>query len=174
MTINTVNLIGYVGKHPELLYFQSGKVLCKFHIFIESNNNSNSETVLEQIDLELWNKTAEIAAKYAPQGRFIGINGSLKFSNWRDKFGRNRQQAIVLVNQIYLLGSKQYTFTNEPPTNFVLTKYFNENEYEYDDHDSYYPEDNEYDNSMDFSHFDDDSMDCGYLVDMDDAYEHLY
>ncbi len=173
MTINAVNLIGYAGKHPELLYFQSGKVLCKFDICIESSN-SNGETVLEHIDLELWNKTAEVAAKYVPQGRLIGINGSLKFSNWKDKLGRYRQQSVILVSQIYLLGSKQDTFTNEPPENFVLTKDFNDNEYEYDDHDSYYPEDNEYDNSMDYSHFDDDSMDCGYLVDMDDAYEHLY
>ncbi|MGB6297781.1 MAG: single-stranded DNA-binding protein [Rivularia sp. (in: cyanobacteria)] len=173
MTINTVSLIGYAGKHPELSYFSSGKVLCKFHICIESNN-SNGKTVLEQIDLELWNKTAEIAAKYVPQGRLIGISGSLKFSNWKDKLGRYRHQPVILVNQIYLLGSKQDAFTNEPPTNFVLTEDFNDNEYEYDDYDSFYADDNEYDNSMDYNYFDDNSMDYGYLADMDDVYEHLY
>lgn len=96
MTINTVNLVGYAGNCPELLRFEGGKALCKFHIVVESSGD-NGEAVLEQIDLELWNKTAEVAAKYVPQGRLIGITGSLKFSHWKDRSGRSRQQPIVLV-----------------------------------------------------------------------------
>lgn len=106
MTINTVNLVGYAGQHPDVRYFKSGKVLCKFSIVVESSRD-NGKALVESIDLELWNKTAEIAARYVPRGRLMGITGALKFSNWIDrKTGKAKNQPVILVNQIYLLGVK--------------------------------------------------------------------
>ena len=106
MTINTVNLVGYAGQHPDVRYFENGKILCKFPVVVESGS-ANGETLLESIDLEIWNETAEIAAKYVPKGRLIGITGSLKFSSWLDrKTGQARSQPVILVDQIHLLGAK--------------------------------------------------------------------
>jgi single-strand DNA-binding protein len=59
-------------------------------------------------DLELWDKTAEIAANYVKKGSQIGIKGSLKIDTWNDRnSGANRSNPKILVNQLDLLGSKK-------------------------------------------------------------------
>ena len=195
MTINTVNLVGYAGQHPNVRYFENGKVLCKFPVMVESGN-ANGETLFESIDLEIWNKTAEIAARYVPKGRLIGITGSLKFSSWLErKTGKIRSQPVILVDQIYLLGAK---VDNQPlPTSAqkgnqnsqYSAKSGSQNSYQeyYDDYEdqedsdqSYYSEYEEYDTSIQsyYSEYKyeeyDTSMDYGYLDDMNSMYEHFH
>jgi single-strand DNA-binding protein len=165
MMLNTVILVGYAGKQPELRYFKSGKILCKFPIVVQSSSNT-TETLLEYIDLELWNKTAKVAAQYVPKGREIGIIGSLKFSNWEDRrTGKSRQSPIILVNQIHLLG----TVTEASK---CLSKKFNTKNYEEDHEDFYYQEDIYEDSYQPYNRYDN-STDYGYLNDLDNIYEYL-
>ncbi len=46
--LNTVTLVGYAGKQPEVHYFKSGKILCKFPVVVNSCGNSG-ETLLRHI-----------------------------------------------------------------------------------------------------------------------------
>lgn len=163
--LNTVILVGYAGKQPELCYFNSGKILCKFPIVVQSSSNTG-ETLLEYIDLELWNKTAKVAAQYVPKGREIGIIGSLKFSNWKDRrTGKVRQSPTILVSQIHLLGSG-----TKVSKSFHEQGYANNYEENYEDfsyqqdlYEDYYQPYDKYDTSIDY----------GYLNDLDNIYEYL-
>ncbi len=188
MTINSVNLVGYAGQHPDVRYFENGKILCEFPLVVESDN-ANGGTLFESIDLEIWNKTAEIAVKYVQKGRLIGIVGSLKFSSWLDrKTGQARSQPVILVEKIYLLGAKidsqplpvsiQKGNQNSKSSAKSVSQSSNQEYYDdysnqedcddYEDEEdpdqNYYSEYEEYDTSMDY----------GYLDDIDNVYDYFY
>ncbi len=103
MTLNKVHLVGRAGRDPEVKYFESGKVVCNFAIAV---NRTKTET--DWFDLELWDKTAEVAANYVKKGSLIGISGSLKFDRWSDRTtGDERQKPVIRVDKLDLLGSRK-------------------------------------------------------------------
>ena len=177
MILNRVVLIGYAGQQPQLRYFKSGKILCKLPIVVQPFSDTG-ETLLECIDLELWNKTAKVAAQYVPKGREISIIGSLKCSNWKNrKTGKPRQSAIVIVSQLHLLGSVMKVakhFTEQVNTNDYKEYYEDSDrqDYQEDLYEDYSQPCDEYDTSIECGYLDD--MDYGYLDDLDNIYEHLY
>lgn len=107
MSINKVNLVGRAGMDPETKYFDSGKQVCKFTLAV-NRRTSNKDEPPDWFDLEMWDKTADIAGKYVRKGGLIGITGTLVFDRWQDKTtGEERSKPVIRVEQLDLLGSKQ-------------------------------------------------------------------
>ena len=105
MTLNSINLVGRAGQDPEVKYFESGSVLCKFTLAV-NRPTRNKET--DWFDIEVWGKSAEFAANYVRKGGQIGVEGSLKLETWTDKnTGTNRSKPIVRATKLELLGSKR-------------------------------------------------------------------
>lgn len=106
MTLNKVNLVGRAGRDPEVKYFESGKVVANFTIAV-NRNTSNRDEPPDWFDLEVWDKTAEVAHNYVKKGSLIGISGSLKFDRWNDRTtGDERQKPVIRVDRLELLGSR--------------------------------------------------------------------
>ena len=58
--------------------------------------------------MEIWDKTAEVAANYVRKGSLIGIKGVLKFEYWQDRnTGVHRSKPVIRVYELQLLGSKR-------------------------------------------------------------------
>ena len=107
MTLNKVHLVGRAGRDPDVKHFESGKVVCNFAIAV-NRNTSNRDEPPDWIDLEVWDKTAEVAANYVKKGSLIGVSGTLKFDRWNDRTtGEERQKAVVRVDRLELLGSRK-------------------------------------------------------------------
>lgn len=105
MTINSITLVGRVGADPEVRYFDSGKVVCNFTLAVERPTRDDQP---DWFRLELWNKTAEIAANYVRKGSLIGVTGYLKIDVWQDRnTGAQRSAPVVSVDNLRLLGSKR-------------------------------------------------------------------
>ncbi|TAG63831.1 MAG: single-stranded DNA-binding protein [Oscillatoriales cyanobacterium] len=96
MSLNVVTLVGRVGGDPDVKYFESGTV------------RSTKTDEPDWFTLEIWGKTAQIAADYVRKGAQIGVTGSLKFDRWQDRStGANRSMPVIRVDQLDLLGSKR-------------------------------------------------------------------
>ena len=107
MSLNKINLVGRAGRDPEVKYFESGSQKCTFTLAV-NRRTSNRDEPPDWFDLEIWGKTAEIAANYVKKGSLIGITGALKFDRWQDRTtGEDRSKPIILVDQLDLLGSKR-------------------------------------------------------------------
>ncbi len=107
MAINKVNLVGRAGRDPEVKYFESGKVVANFTLAV-NRNTSNRDEPPDWFDLEIWDKTAEVAKDYVRKGSLIGITGSLKFDQWTDRTtGDERSKPVIRVDRLELLGSKR-------------------------------------------------------------------
>lgn len=112
MSLNVVNLVGRAGRDPEVRYFESGSVLCKLPLAVDRRSRNSDRP--DWFNLEIWGKTAEIAANYVHKGSLIGIQGSLKIEAWSDRnTGAKRSRPVIRVDRLDLLGSKR---DNEPST----------------------------------------------------------
>lgn len=106
MSLNIVHLVGRAGSNPEVRYFDNGKILCKFNIAV--NRRSKKDDQPDWFELEIWEKTAEIAANYVKKGSLVGIQGSLKIDTWSDRnSGDKRSKPLIRVSNLDLLGSKK-------------------------------------------------------------------
>ncbi|NJK35893.1 MAG: single-stranded DNA-binding protein [Oscillatoriales cyanobacterium SM2_2_1] len=107
MPLNRVHLIGRAGRDPEMKYFESGKVVCNFTLAV-NRRTSNRDEPPDWFDLELWDKTAEVAKNYVKKGKEIAVTGSLRIESWRDRTtGDERSKPVIRVDQLELLGSKR-------------------------------------------------------------------
>jgi single-strand DNA-binding protein len=106
MSLNIVTLVGRAGRDPEVKYFESGNVVCSLTLAVNRPTRKTDEP--DWFNLEMWGKTAEIAANYVRKGSLIGIKGSLKLEHWQDRnTGVPRTKPVIRVDQLDLLGSKR-------------------------------------------------------------------
>jgi single-strand DNA-binding protein len=106
MGLNVVTLVGRAGGEPEVKYFESGKCVCKLTLAV--NRPTSKDDQPDWFNLEMWDKTAEVAANYVHKGSLIGIQGSLKIETWSDRnTGTTRSKPVIRVNRLDLLGSKR-------------------------------------------------------------------
>ena len=106
---NKVQLIGNLGKDPEITNFESGKTLAKFSIATnDSYKNAKGEKVedTQWHNIVAWGKTAEIIEKYVSKGKEVAIEGKLTTRSWDDKDGIKRYITEVVCSELLMLGNK--------------------------------------------------------------------
>ena len=105
MSINSVTLVGRVGRDPDVRYFESGSVVANFTMAV---NRRSKEDEPDWFNLEVWGKQAQIAADYVKKGSLLGISGSFKLDTWKDRSsGEERNKPVIRVDRLELLGSKR-------------------------------------------------------------------
>lgn len=106
MSLNSVALVGRSGGDPDVRYFESGTVKTTLTLAVNRSTRNSKEP--DWFSLELWGKTAEVAANYVRKGSLIGISGALKFDHWQDRStGVERTKPVIKVDRLELLGSKR-------------------------------------------------------------------
>ncbi|SDS55908.1 single-strand binding protein [Polaribacter sp. KT25b] len=107
---NKVQLIGNLGKNPEIISLESGKKLAKFSLATnESYKNAQGEKVTDTQwhNIVAWNKTAEIIEKYVVKGNEIVIEGKLTSRSYETKDGEKRYITEVVCSELLMLGNNQ-------------------------------------------------------------------
>ena len=106
---NKVQLIGNLGKIPEIKQTETGKKLVKFSVATnETYTNLKGEKVKETQwhNLVAWGKLADVAEKYLNKGSEIAIEGKLITRDYTDKEGNKKYITEIQVNELLLLGAK--------------------------------------------------------------------
>ena len=115
MSINAINLVGRAGRDPEVRYFESGSLVANLTLAV--NRRSRNEEP-DWFNLEIWGKQAQVAADYVKKGSLLGISGSFKLDQWRDKTtGENKSKPVIRVDRLELLGSRRDSMNNESSNN---------------------------------------------------------
>lgn len=103
--MNQITLIGRAGRDPEVRYFESGTVVANLTLAV---NAFKKDDPPEWFNLEIWGKTAQVAADYVRKGGQIAITGRVKTERWTDRTtGQERSKPVVVVDRLELLGSKR-------------------------------------------------------------------
>ena len=107
MNLNRVTLVGRAGRDPEVKHLTTGVKVVNFTLAV-NRRSGNRDDPPDWFDLEVWEKTADIAASYVRKGSLIGVTGILKFDRWQDRnSGEERQRPVIRVEQLELLGSRR-------------------------------------------------------------------
>lgn len=104
--MNSVNLIGRLGRDPELRHTPSGKAVCELNLAVDNGYGENKTTVW--IGCVLWDKTAEIAAQHLRKGDQCAVSGRLTQDSWDDKeTGKKQTKTKVTVERLHFVGGKK-------------------------------------------------------------------
>lgn len=106
---NKVQLIGNLGKAPEIKNIDSGKKLAKFSVAtneVYTNNKGEKVKETQWHNLVAWGKLADIAEKYLDKGSEVVIEGKIITKDYLDKDGNKKYTTEIQVNEMLMMGSK--------------------------------------------------------------------
>ena len=104
---NSVQLIGHLGKDPEVKKLEEGKMRAKVSIATsDTYKNAKGEKVIETQwhNLVGWGKVDEYMEKYLKKGNEVALNGKLVHRTYEDKEGIIRNYSEGVVNEFMKLG----------------------------------------------------------------------
>lgn len=102
MTVNRVQLMGNLGKDPELREFEGGKKRARFSLattehFNFGNGNSKEDTRWHQVTA--WGRQADDVMQSLKKGSRITLEGRLVHGSYETKDGQKRYFTEVVLNQ---------------------------------------------------------------------------
>lgn len=103
---NKVNLIGRLGAQPEIMKFDSGKLLARFTLatretYKRKNGEWNEEVQWHTINT--WGKTAEKAEKMLQKGQEILLEGKIVHQSYDSPEGVKKYSTVIEANEFILL-----------------------------------------------------------------------
>lgn len=106
---NKVSLIGRLGAQPEVVTFDSGKMVARFSIAVNESYKGKDGKWQEDTqwyNINAWGKTAELAKKILDKGQEVIIEGKLVNSSYETKTGEKRYTTTVNANEFLVLTPK--------------------------------------------------------------------
>jgi single-strand DNA-binding protein len=109
-SLNRVQLIGNLGKDPEIKYTPQGTPVAKITIATNERFKDKSgewQDRTEWHNVVLWQRLAEIAGEYLKKGGKVYIEGRLQTRSWDDKTsGQKKYMTEVVGSDLILLGGR--------------------------------------------------------------------
>jgi single-strand DNA-binding protein len=107
MELNKVLIIGNLTRDPESRFLQNGSQVVKMTVAsnrrMGSGDNRKDEVLY--LDVETWNKTAELCAQYLRKGSQVFVEGRLKMDSYQTQTGEKRTKLFVVAERVSF-GSK--------------------------------------------------------------------
>lgn len=108
MSLNKVELIGFVAREPEIRDANGAKVatftLATSERYKDKNGEYKENT--EWHSIVCWRQTAEYVEKYITKGALLYIDGKLRTHSWDDNNGTKRFVTEIMVNALQSLDRK--------------------------------------------------------------------
>jgi len=109
-SLNRVQLIGNLGKDPEIKYTPQGTPVAKLTIATNERYKDKGgewQDRTEWHNVVLWQRLAEIAGEYLKKGGKVFVEGRLQTRSWDDKqTGQKKYMTEIVANDLILLGGR--------------------------------------------------------------------
>lgn len=108
MSLNKVQLIGNVGKEPEVRYLDSGVAVATFSLVTTDRaytlpNGTQVPERTEWHNIVLWRGLAETAEKYVHKGDKLYIEGKIRSRSYDDQNGVKRYVVEIFGDNMEML-----------------------------------------------------------------------
>jgi single-strand DNA-binding protein len=97
---NKVILAGNLTRDPELRYTPKGTAVAKFTLAINRTRKTETGESKEEVtfvDVEVWDRQAEVISQYVKKGRPLLVEGRLRLDTWEDKNTHQKQSKLKVV-----------------------------------------------------------------------------
>ena len=107
--LNKVQIIGNLGRDPEMRFTPSGAAVTNFTVAVNRNRrgpDGNNVEETEWFRVVAWEKLAETCDKYLRKGNTVYIEGRLQSRKYTDKDGVERTSVEIVANEMIMLGGR--------------------------------------------------------------------
>jgi single-strand DNA-binding protein len=118
-SLNKVQLIGNLGKDPEVRAIPSGAKVANFSIATTESytgKDGQKSDKTEWHNIVMWRGLAEVAEKYLRKGSQVYIEGKLSTRSWDDKDGQKRYTTEIIADNLVMLGKATGDRAESKPT----------------------------------------------------------
>ena len=108
--LNKVQIIGHLGKDPEMRYTPSGKPVTTFTVAVSRSWNTgdgerHNET--EWFSVVAFGSLAETCKTYLAKGKQVYVDGRLQTRRWDDKEGVKHTSVEIVANEMIMLSDRR-------------------------------------------------------------------
>lgn len=100
-SMNKAQLIGHLGRDPDMKTTQSGKSVCNFSIATSNKNFTEWHRIC------CWNKLAELCGEWLCKGDLVYAEGPIQTQEWTDSNGVKRESKQIVAHTVYFLKTKK-------------------------------------------------------------------
>ena len=104
--VNSVTLLGRVGRDPETRHSQNGTAFANFSLALGERRKKGEEyeDFTEWVNCVAIGKTAETVDQHVTKGSRLYVTGKIQTRKWEDKEGTTRYSTEVLLRDLVFLG----------------------------------------------------------------------
>ena len=104
---NSVQLIGHLGKDPEMTKLDNGKRIARVSLATNENYGDKGKDAQPQWhNLVAWDAKAEFMSQYLKKGQAIAIQGRLSHRSYEAKDGTTKYITEIIVNEVLPFSKK--------------------------------------------------------------------
>lgn len=101
-SLNKVELIGRLGKDPEVKNLNNGSAVANFSVATsekwKDKRSGETQEKTEWHNIVVWNeKTIEYVEKYLAKGDLVRIEGKIQTRKWQDQEGKDRYSTEIVI-----------------------------------------------------------------------------
>ena len=102
--LNKVQIIGNLGKDPEVRHTASGKAVASFSVAVTSKFADKEETTW--FNIIVWEKLADICGNYLTKGSKVYLEGRLQNRTYDKSDGTKGYSTEIVCHQMQMLSPK--------------------------------------------------------------------
>jgi single-strand DNA-binding protein len=110
-SVNTVIIIGNLGRDPEVRYMPNGEAVANIAVATteswKDKNTGEKKEITEWHRITFYRKLAEIVGQYLKKGSSVYVLGRLQTRKWTDKDGVERYTTEIIADSMQMLGGKR-------------------------------------------------------------------
>jgi len=101
MSLNQCNIIGNLGRDPEVRTFQNGGKVCNIAVAVsekwKDKNTGERKEKTEWINIAVFGPLADIAERYLSKGSKVFVSGKFTTRKWQDQSGQDRYSSEIVL-----------------------------------------------------------------------------
>jgi len=104
--LNKVQLIGNLGKDPELRYTASGTAVATFSLATSTKHKNKDGDFVEKTEwhnIVVWRQLAELCSQFLHKGRLVFIEGKIQTRSYDDRDGNKRYITEIIADNVKFL-----------------------------------------------------------------------
>ena len=107
-TFNKIQVVGFLGKDPEIRYTPQGTAVCNFSIASTKKKNVSGEKqeFTTWFNVTAWGQRAELISQYCEKGSYLFVEGELTQGEWTDRDGNTRTSLDIELQDVRFLANK--------------------------------------------------------------------
>ena len=106
--MNKIILLGRLVKDPEVRVTTTDKTVCTFTLAVDRPfSGKDGKREADFINIQTWNKTAELIGNYVSKGQRLLVDGRLQIRSYDGKDGQKHYATEVVADRVEFIERKE-------------------------------------------------------------------